>query len=101
MANESRSKLECEETFARLSEYLDQELPPEIVDCVSAHIAGCEPCIEFLESLKKSIALCKQDEPPVLFSPLRDEVRQNLRQAYERMVGQRKGSELRLAPIQK
>jgi hypothetical protein len=91
MSEESNRKLECEEIFALLSEYLDEEVSPDIADCISAHISGCEPCIDFLESLRKSVALCKQYRSEALPSPLADDVHQQLRQAYDKMITLRKG----------
>lgn len=90
-SNRKSRKLECEEIFALLSEYLDEEVSPDISDCISAHISGCEPCIDFLESLQKSVALCKQYRSEALPSPLADDVRQQLREAYDRMITLRNG----------
>ena len=36
---------DCKEIFARLSEYLDAELPPDACADIEAHIAGCAPCV--------------------------------------------------------
>lgn len=51
--------MECREIFARLSEYLDGELPPDVCEQMAAHIGDCPPCVEFVESLKKTVGLCK------------------------------------------
>ena len=47
---------ECKEVFARLSEYLDQELPGDLCERIDRHISGCPPCVEFVDSLKKSVS---------------------------------------------
>jgi len=54
--------LECKQIFAMLSEYLDQELPPTMCDQIGQHIEGCAPCVEFVKSLEKTIALCRETE---------------------------------------
>ncbi|MCC6590009.1 MAG: zf-HC2 domain-containing protein [Bryobacterales bacterium] len=76
---------ECKAVFARLSEYLDQELPGDLCERIEQHIAGCPPCVEFVDSLKKSVNACREfhveDGPP----PLTDAKRDELRHAYERM----------------
>lgn len=76
---------ECKDVFARLSEYLDQELPDDLCERIEQHIAGCPPCVEFVDSLKKSVDACRdfqvEEEPP----PLSDAKRDELRQAYDRM----------------
>ena len=76
---------ECREIFARLSEYLDQELPDDVCRQFDAHIGACGPCVEFVESLKKSIALSRRfhlDEKP---RPLDETEREELSAAYERL----------------
>lgn len=64
------STLECKQIFAMLSEYLDRELPANVCDEIENHIGGCAPCVEFVESLKKTIRLCREvdltDRRPVL-----------------------------------
>ncbi len=74
---------ECKDVFARLSEYLDQELPPDLCERIEAHIQGCPPCVEFVESLRKSNDLCRQflerADPPALPAAMR----QQLLDAYQ------------------
>ena len=76
-------ELSCPQIFAMLSEYLDSELPPDICEKLSGHIEGCTPCVAFVNSLKQSVDLCREFKPDALPSPLADEVRAKLRQAYE------------------
>ena len=77
---------ECKELFAALSEYLDAALPPADCASIEAHIAQCPPCIEFVNSLKKSVQLCRESgtfvEPP----PLSNDLRQQLLAAYRASV---------------
>lgn len=80
----------CREVFALLSDYLDLELPSDACQEIEAHIEGCAPCVEFADSLRKTVALCKRyrpAEPPAL---LREEAKAQLKQAYERMLIERK-----------
>ena len=86
MSQENRGKLECEEIFARLSEYLDEELPADVIDCISAHISGCEPCVDFLDSLRQSIALCRAFHTEEVPSRLPEDIREQLRRSYDRMI---------------
>ncbi len=37
-------RLTCEETFARLNDYLDRELSPEEIRLVEVHLATCAAC---------------------------------------------------------
>jgi anti-sigma factor RsiW len=77
---------ECKEIFVLLSQYLDLELPPDACGAIEAHIKDCPPCIEFAESLKKTIALCHQYSPGEVPGSLSTESRQELEQAYRRML---------------
>lgn len=46
----------CLELFERLSEYLDGDLPPALCAEIEEHMAGCEPCVRFLASLRNTVA---------------------------------------------
>ena len=87
---DSRRNEDCEAIFARLSEYLDQELPTATCEELERHIQNCEPCVEFVSSLKKSVGLHKAYQPvadPPAISP---EVKKSLREAYQRMLDARR-----------
>jgi anti-sigma factor RsiW len=77
--------LSCQQIFALLSEYLDAELPPDVCEKLSGHISGCAPCVEFVQSLRQSVELCRQFRPDALPPPLADEVKARLKQAYAEM----------------
>jgi anti-sigma factor RsiW len=86
---------DCESIFAALSEYLDGELPPADCEQLERHIHDCAPCVEFVNSLRKSIRLGGQyqmAEPP---PPIPAEVKQSLEQAYRSVVAQAKESDQR------
>jgi len=55
-----------------LSGYLDLELPAETCAEVEAHLADCPPCIEFAESLRKTVEICRRYQPAELPTPLGD-----------------------------
>jgi hypothetical protein len=76
----------CREVFSLLSEYLNLELPPDACEEMGAHIAGCQPCIEFAESLRKTVELCRRYEPSEVPEPLGKDAREQLLEAYQRML---------------
>lgn len=80
---------DCKEIFALLSEYIDAELPPELCDSVAAHIEGCNPCVEFIESLRKTVDVCRQYRPDTVPPPLAEQARSDLRRAYENFISTR------------
>jgi len=80
----------CNEVFSLLSEYLNLELPPEACQEIEAHIAGCPSCVEFAESLRKTVELCRHYRPTELPEPLAKNAREQLLEAYQKMLGGRK-----------
>ncbi|MGB6947225.1 MAG: zf-HC2 domain-containing protein [Bryobacteraceae bacterium] len=79
----------CKEVFALLSDYLNLELPPEACAEIEGHLGGCAPCIEFAESLRKTVELCRRYRPAELPEPLGTEARDRLMQAYRKMLAAR------------
>jgi hypothetical protein len=82
----------CKEVFALLSDYLNLELPPDACRYIEHHLAGCSPCIEFAESLRKTVELCRQYRPAELPGPLGAQAREKLQRAYEKMLAARQNS---------
>jgi anti-sigma factor RsiW len=82
----------CKEVFALLSDYLNLELPPNACQEIEAHLADCAPCIEFTESLRKTVELCHQYRSTELPSPLSQDAKTELLEAYRRMLAARKNS---------
>jgi len=84
----------CKEVFALLSDYLNLELPPEACQDIEAHIAGCQPCIEFADSLRKTVDLCRRYQPTEPPATLGQEAKAQLLEAYRRMLTSRTNSKL-------
>jgi RNA polymerase sigma-70 factor (ECF subfamily) len=82
MDTAKHDKARCRDVFALLSEYLDRELTPQSCAEIEAHLAGCPPCIEFLDSLKRTIRLCHDCEETGKPRPLSAEQREKLVAAY-------------------
>jgi RNA polymerase sigma-70 factor (ECF subfamily) len=81
------TSLECKEIFARLSEYLDRELPAGLCDDIEKHIAGCPPCVEFVKSIEKTVQLCREVKLTDGEPKLSDEKLAELKAAYEAHCG--------------
>src|SRR5260370_40935017 len=90
---ESHERMEkCKEVFSLLSEYLNLELPPDACQEIETHLAGCSPCIEFAESLRKTVELCRRYQPTELPEPLGKNAREQPLDAYQRMLADRKSA---------
>lgn len=79
----------CAEIFSLLSEYLNLELPPDACRAIESHLADCPPCIDFVESLRTTIDLCKQYQPGMVPDPLTNQARDQLLEAYKKIVTSR------------
>lgn len=80
---------DCRKVFGLLSEYLDRELPAESCAELERHIAHCPPCVQFVDSLRKSIQICRNYESPGQTPPLSPEAKLALKAAYEKMIAAR------------
>jgi len=71
---------QCKQVFARLSEYLDGELPQDLCEQIEGHMGGCPPCQAFLRSLERTVRWVEDLEAP----QLPEDVRLAVREAWER-----------------
>jgi len=71
---------QCREIFARLSEYLDGELPAGLCGQIEGHMDGCPPCRAFLRSLERTVRWIGDIDAP---RPPEDVLRA-VREAWER-----------------
>ncbi|MGD8343383.1 MAG: zf-HC2 domain-containing protein [Desulfobacterales bacterium] len=71
----------CLELFEKLSEYLDNELDEVTCREIEKHVKECVPCFVCLQTLKRTIDICKQTENrsvPEDFSKKLQEAIQNM-----------------------
>jgi len=74
---------DCRRDYERLSEYLDGELDPDTCREMERHFCECPECRKCVESMKKTIQLCKEaatEEVPV-------EARKRLRSMLQACFG--------------
>lgn len=83
-------KRDCSSIFALLSEYLDRDLPPGDCAELEQHIQSCAPCVAFVDSLKKSVALGQAYASDMDVPALTADTKQSLKEAYDRMLAARK-----------
>ncbi|UCE52152.1 MAG: zf-HC2 domain-containing protein [Desulfobacterales bacterium] len=79
--DESHDYKHCLEMFKRLSEYLDNELDEVTCKEIEHHVKQCVPCFSCLQTLKRTVDLCKQtaNKPvPRAFSEKLKELSQNM-----------------------
>lgn len=70
----------CQEIFEALSEYLDGEVDARLCEVIERHMNDCAPCRDFLESLKRTVALIS--DLPVAELP--EETRRRICEVYRK-----------------
>ena len=50
-------KLECNQVWEHISEYLDQQLTPEVREGIEKHLENCETCSATLDSTRNVLIL--------------------------------------------
>jgi|GEM_PF-5112453 len=82
------------------SNHLDQEasssatpteftLSPEDIAEMAPLLEGCPPCLEFVESLRATVRLCKEIEAPETPTPLDEKTYDKMWAAYQAVQRQR------------
>jgi anti-sigma factor RsiW len=77
--------LQCTEIQAKLSDYLDRDLPPSSCAELEVHLEQCPHCRAATEALRQTVALCRQfradDRPTVIATQQKEELRAALSKA--------------------
>jgi predicted anti-sigma-YlaC factor YlaD len=81
---------DCSEIFAMLSEYLDRELTPSTCRDLEEHLRDCPECIQFVDSLRRTVDLCHKYVSSRGVEPLDAEALAQLRMAYDRALKNRR-----------
>ncbi len=71
----------CLEMFKQLSEYLDNELDDITCNEIEQHVKECVPCFSCLQTLKRTVDLCKQTAN----KPVPEEFSQKLKELIQNM----------------
>lgn len=77
--------MKCKEAIRELSDYLDRELNPELVQRLEEHLAICEDCRLVVDTCRKTIEVYCNTEP----LPLPDDVRERLELALAEKIRKR------------
>ena len=73
-------KEKCKEHFKKMSEYLDGTLEKGLCDEIEKHLSECPDCMNCLESIQKTIKLCKEGSEENIPADLHERLRSKLRE---------------------
>jgi hypothetical protein len=76
----------CRQLFALLSDYLDGRLETPQCDELERHIHRCDPCQEFLVSLKSTVEACRRYQLDNLSPERATRMRRTLLAEYQRSL---------------
>jgi len=54
--------LTCEQVIGLIADYLESALTPEVIAELEAHLDGCEPCVAYLRTYRRTKDLTAQTE---------------------------------------
>ncbi len=81
MSNDDHDRKHCLAMFEKLSEYIDGELDHATCEKIKKHAEECVACFSCLETLKRTVALCKN----VAEKPIPLELSRKLQAIIQRM----------------
>ncbi|MBI3409796.1 MAG: zf-HC2 domain-containing protein [Planctomycetes bacterium] len=82
----------CKELAELLQDFLDGELPKEYSDLICHHLRECGPCINFLESYKVTVTMCRKLPPLEMPVEMKERLQAAVREFEEKMSGGSKNS---------
>lgn len=76
-------KEDCKKDFQRLSEYLDGELDDQLCREIEHHFRHCPECRECVDTMKKTVRLCKAAAAEEIPTAARERLRSMLRECID------------------
>ena len=76
-------KKDCKKHFKQISEYLDGEMDIDIAKKIEAHLLECPQCRDCVDSLKRTIRLCKEASKETMPEEIRTRLHSTLKQCIE------------------
>jgi hypothetical protein len=81
MSTSDSEPLQCDQLSALLSQFIDDELPPEKCRLIRAHLGECASCRDLMSTLRLSIQAARDWLPCETPRPLTEETRRRLHTA--------------------
>ena len=82
--------ISCRKLLSELSNYLDNEIEPQVREELERHIAKCPNCWVIFDSTRKTIQFYQGCEPYPIPEHLRHKLQEALRKQHELSAGKSK-----------
>ena len=82
--------MNCLDILEKIGDYVDKELDPALCGEIERHLEDCDPCVAFVNTLKKTVELFNRAKisensiPEPVSSKLRGFLKENISNAGER-----------------
>lgn len=77
----------CRDYISNLNDYLDGELEPELCDEIERHVGQCENCRIMVDTLTKTVKLCRDGQSERLPEKLQKKLQDKLHQQWQKKFG--------------
>jgi len=78
-ATESARRPGCPDVLRLLSQHLEGEIDPDVCASIEAHLTQCSHCRDACESLKRTLAMCRELPTPEVPAPLAASIKAAIR----------------------
>lgn len=78
----------CRDYISNLNDYIDGELEPELCDEIERHVGQCENCRIMVDTLTKTVKLCRDGQSEHLPDELQNKLRDKLQKQWQKKFGQ-------------
>jgi anti-sigma factor RsiW len=81
--------MKCQEMLRALGDFVDGELAPAICEEFEKHLAGCDACQVVIDTMRRTITICREGRPvelpPAFRRRLDDALREKWRSRFPGM----------------
>lgn len=76
---EAARKLDCRDVVVLVTDYLEEQLQPELLRSFEEHIAGCVGCQNYIEQMRRTIEMLRTLTQEPMFPETQEELLQIFR----------------------
>jgi predicted anti-sigma-YlaC factor YlaD len=78
--------MQCRDLLDALSDYVDGDLDESVCAGIEEHLKGCNPCRVEVDTVKRTVALFKDNLPYEIPLPVQDRLHRILRERWRKKM---------------